>query len=155
MLIKEKLKNKGYRLPRRRSPTFNYLPVVVHNNLAYVSGQLPWDDTSSSLIKGKLGSELTVDIGQKAARRCVLSGLSVLLDAVGDLQIINRVVKISGFVASAPGFNKQPLVIDAASDLLVELFGENGRHARSAVGVCELPRGSAVEIEFLFSLLED
>ena len=80
-----------------------------------MSGQLPWDDTSSSLIKGKLGGELNVEIGQKAARRCVLSGLSVLLDALGDLQIINRVIKISGFVASAPGFNKQPLVIDAAS----------------------------------------
>ena len=151
---KEGLKRLGLSLPKVQPPAFEYLPVVLHNNLAYVSGQLPWDKDFESVLKGVLGGGLSVEDGQEAARRCVLAGLGFLEAALGNFERLDRVIKISGFVTSAPGFHQQPLVIDAASNLLVDLFGEKGRHARIAVGVHELPRGSAVEIEFVFGLTD-
>ncbi len=153
-MIVDNLVRLGLRLPKVKPPAFEYLPVVVHNNLAYVSGQLPWDEDFESVIKGALGSDLTLQDGQEAARRCVLSALGFLKIALDGFERVERVIKLSGFVASAPGFNQQPLVIDAASNLLIELFGERGRHTRIAVGANELPRGSAVEVEFLFALAD-
>ncbi len=149
------IENKGLRLPQVRTPSFEYLPVIVYKNIAYVSGQLPWDDSFKSVIKGKVGGDLSLEEGREAARRCVLSGMAFLKESLGSFSSVERVIKVSGFVASAPGFTEQPAVIDAASSLLVSLFGDSGRHARSAIGVYELPRGSAVEIEFLFGLHDE
>jgi enamine deaminase RidA (YjgF/YER057c/UK114 family) len=138
-------------LPAPRAPAFAYVPVAVHGDLAWVSGQLPWN-TDGSLPKGKLGADLAVEQGRAAARMCVLNGLAVLRETIGSLDRVARIVKVAGFVASAPGFVEQPAVVDGASTLIAEIFGEAGRHARSAVGVAELPRGVPVEIEFVAAL---
>jgi enamine deaminase RidA (YjgF/YER057c/UK114 family) len=103
-------------------------------------------------LLGKVGAEVSVAEAQDAARICVLQGLACLEQALGGLDRIARILKITGFVASAPGFHQQPNVIDAASHLLTDLFGENGRHARSAVGVAELPRNAPVEIEMIVAI---
>ncbi|MGB9886837.1 MAG: RidA family protein, partial [Moorellales bacterium] len=124
----------------------NYVPAVRAGNLVFVSGQL-------CLVKGevryrgKVGAELTVEQGYEAARLATLNALAVLRAELGDLDRVRRVVRIFGAVNSAPGFNRQPQVVNGASDLLVEVFGEAGRHARTAVGVSELPMDSAVEVE--------
>jgi enamine deaminase RidA (YjgF/YER057c/UK114 family) len=125
-----------------------YVPVTLHDGVAYVSGQLPKIDGEVRVF-GKVGREVTLDAARKEARICVLQALACLKEALGDLSRLHRVLKVTGFVASAPGFNEQPKVIDAASELLAELLGESGRDARSAIGVAELPRDAAVEIEFV------
>jgi len=138
----------GIVLPTAAVPSFNYVPVVLHAGTAWVAGQLPkvGDDI---LVKGKVGADVSVETARGEARICMLQGLACLKQALGSLDRIERILKLVGFVASAPGFNAQPKVIDAASELLVEVFGEAGRHARSAVGVAELPRGAVVEIELV------
>ncbi|MCC7271898.1 MAG: RidA family protein [Alphaproteobacteria bacterium] len=147
MSHEKRLAELGIVLPPPRSPAFAYVPVAVHGGLAWVSGQLPWvGDTL--MARGRLGAEIDVAAGRECARCCLLNGLAVLRAAIGSLDRVERIVKVVGFVASAPGFVEQPAVVDGASTLLGELFGEAGRHARSAVGVAELPRGIPVEIEF-------
>ena len=116
-----------------------------------MSGQLPWR-LDGSLPQGKLGAEVSLEQGQEAARLCVLNALSVLKSELGSLDRIARVIKLTGFVASASGFVNQPRVIDGASNLMLEIFAQAGQHARSAVGVAELPRSVPVEIEFVFAL---
>jgi enamine deaminase RidA (YjgF/YER057c/UK114 family) len=150
-MIESRLAELGLVLPAAGKPMFQYVPVVVHGAVAYVSGQVPWTAPGQAMVTGKLGREATMEQAQAGARQCVMQALAVLKQAVG-LERVGRVLKLTGFVASAAGFNEQPIVIDAASALLVEIFGEAGRHARSAVGVAELPRNSAVEIEFIFAL---
>ena len=149
--IEQRIEAMGITLPVAMKPAFQYSAVVVHRNIAYVSGQLPRLD-ADSVIEGKLGRDLGVERGQAAARLCALHALANLKQALGDLERIERVLKLTGFVASAAGFNSQPSVIDGASSLFVEIFGERGRHARSAVGVAELPRNAAVEIELIVAL---
>ena len=122
------------------------MPVTLHNGVAYVSGQMPKVDGEVRVF-GKVGREVDLETAREQARICILQGLACLRAALGSLDRVERVLKINGFVASAPGFNAQPKVIDAASDLLMEIFGDPGRHARVAVGVAELPRNAAVEIE--------
>jgi enamine deaminase RidA (YjgF/YER057c/UK114 family) len=141
----------GLTLPAAAVPSFNYVPVVVHHGIAWVAGQLPkvGDDV---LVTGKVGAEVSLEVARGEARICILQGLACLRQALGSLDRIERVLKVTGFVASAPGFNGQPKVIDAASELLVEVFGEAGRHARSAVGVAELPRNTCVEIELVVAV---
>ena len=151
MLVEEQLKKLGLSLPPPAEPTFQYVPVTVHNGVAYVSGQLPKED-GEVRITGKVGDALDVETARRAARICILQGLSCLKSAIGSLDNVDRILKVTGFVASAPGFNQQPQVIDAASDLLYDLFGERGRHARSAVGVTELPRNAPVEIEMVIAV---
>ena len=124
------------------------MPVTTHAGVAYVSGQLPKVDGEVRLF-GTVGAQVSLEQARGEARICVLQALACLAAELGDLGRITRVLKVNGFVASAPGFNEQPKVIDAASDLLVEILGPAGRHARSAVGVAELPRNAAVEIEFV------
>lgn len=141
----------GLTLPEPATPRFSYVPVVVHDSTAFVSGQLPWVGRDLHAL-GKLGAEVSVDVGCQAARLCVLQGLAVLEQALGSLDRVDKVLKVTGFVASAPDFFEQPRVIDAASQLLVETFGDAGRHARSAVGVAALPRNVPVEIEFVFAI---
>ncbi len=152
-MYEKRLKDLGITLPEAASPSFNYVPVTVHGGLAYVSGQLP-KVGGDIRVRGKVGAEVDLDTAREEARICILQGLACLREALGSLDRIARVLKVTGFVASAPGFNAQPKVIDAASDLLGEIFGEAGRHARSAVGVAELPRGAAVEIELIVAVKE-
>jgi enamine deaminase RidA (YjgF/YER057c/UK114 family) len=146
----ERLSELGLTLPEPAKPSFNYVPVAVHGGLAYVSGQLPKEGGEVRLT-GRLGEDVELDDARHAARVCTLQGLAVAADALGGLEHVTRAVRVTGFVASGRGFHAQPAVIDAASDLLVQVLGESGRHARSAVGVAELPRDAPVEIEFIFA----
>lgn len=148
MNIDARLLELGIELPVPRAPAFAYVPVACHGDLAWVSGQLPWRP-DGSLPTGKLGAGVSVDQGREAARLCVLNALAVLRQTLGSLDRIVRVVKVTGFVASAPGFIEQPAVVDGASTLVREIFGEAGCHARSAVGMAELPRGVPIEVEFV------
>ncbi|HEX7951544.1 MAG TPA: RidA family protein [Burkholderiales bacterium] len=149
-MIHKKLAELGIELPVAPAPAFQYVPVTVHERLAFVSGQLP--RRGDAIITGKVGSDVDLEQGRDAARLCILQGLACLNHALGSLDKVDRILKITGFVASAPGFNQQPKVVDAASELLVQVFGDMGRHARSAVGVAELPRNAAVEIELIVAL---
>lgn len=148
MSIEQRLATLGITLPVAATPSFNYVPVTTDHGVAYVSGQLPKVD-GEVRVKGKVGAEVSLEQAREQARICVLQALACLKAELGDLERITRVLKVAGFVASAPGFNDQPKVIDAASDLLVEVLGPLARHARSAIGVAELPRNAAVEIEFV------
>ena len=149
-MIKKKLAELGIVLPAAATPAFQYVPVTIHERLAFVSGQLPRQ--GESLVTGKVGVDVDLEQAREAARLCILQGLACLNQALGSLDRVEKILKVTGFVASAPGFNQQPKVIDAASELLVRVFGEAGRHARSAIGVAELPRNAAVEIELIVAL---
>lgn len=150
-MIVDRLQQLGITLPAFTAPMFDYVPVTVHGNTAYVSGQIP-RVPDGVLCTGKLGADVSLEKGQEAARLCILHGLSALQHQLGSLDRIERVLKVVGFVASAPGFIQQPNIIDAASGLLKSIFGEAGRHARSAIGVAELPRGVPVEIEMIVAI---
>ncbi|MHA6690719.1 RidA family protein [Devosia sp. A449] len=145
-MIDARLKQLGIVLPDAAAPSFNYVPVVLHRGVAYVSGQMPKVDGEVRVF-GKVGAEVDLETARGEARICILQGLACLRLALGSLDRIEQIIKINGFVASAPGFNAQPKVLDAASDLLAEIFGEPGRHARAAIGAAELPRNASVEIE--------
>lgn len=147
-MIDQRLAELGIELPEAASPSFNYVPVTLHRGVAYVAGQLPKVD-GEVRVKGKAGAAVSLETARGEARICILQGLACLKQALGSLDRIEQVLKVTGFVASAPSFNDQPKVLDAASDLLGEILGEAGRHARSAVGVAELPRDAAVEIELV------
>ena len=149
--IEARLAGENYQLPEAVQPAFQYVAVVVYDGIAYVSGQIPRAG-GKVLMTGKLGEELSVEQGQQAARACILQALAQLKAELGDLGRIVRILKLTGFVSSAPGFIEQPQVIDAASNLLGLAFGEAGRHARSAVGVAQLPRGVPVEIELVVAI---
>ena len=149
-MIEQRLAELGIALPVAPIPAFQYVPVTVHERLAFVSGQLPRN--GEEIITGKVGADVDLERAQEAARLCIIQGLACLRQSLGSLDRVDRVLKLTGFVASAAGFNQQPKVIDAASELLGKVFGENGRHARSAVGVAELPRNASVEIEMIVSL---
>jgi enamine deaminase RidA (YjgF/YER057c/UK114 family) len=149
--VESRLAAQGRRLPEAVAPAFQYVAVVRHRDIAYVSGQIPRSG-NQILIAGKLGADVTLEQGQRAAEACILQALAQLKAELGDLDRVERVLKVTGFVASAPGFVQQPQVLDAASSLLVEAFGEAGRHARSAIGVAELPRGVPVEVELVVAV---
>lgn len=149
--IRAKLGAMGLQLPDAPAPAANYVPFVVSGSTVYVSGQISQD--SNGLIKGKLGESVEVEAGAAAARTCALSLLAQVEKACnGDLSRLKRVLKLTGFVNSTPEFTQQPAVINGASDLLVEVLGEAGRHARSAVSAASLPLGVAVEIEGIFEI---
>lgn len=149
--IEDGLARLGLTLPEAPKPAANYEPFVIHDGLLYVSGQI--SAGPDGLITGRLGENMDTEAGAAAARACALSILAQARAACdGDLGQIARLVKLTGFVASEPGYTEQPKVINGASDLMVELLGEAGRHARSAVGVAALPLGVAVEIEAVFAL---
>jgi enamine deaminase RidA (YjgF/YER057c/UK114 family) len=149
--VRTRLETLGLSLPEAVAPAFEYVPVVVHAGVAWVSGQIPRAGTEV-LMTGKVGAEIGLEPAREAARACVLQALAQLEAALGNLDRVERVLKVTGFVASAAGFTQQPQVIDAASQLLVQALGEAGRHARSAIGVAELPRGVPVEIEFVVAV---
>jgi len=141
-----RLRELGIELPPAQAPVASYVPVVVSSGLAYVSGQVPMAE-GKLLWTGKLGAELDLEAGAEAARRCALQALSALRAELGSLDRVRRIVKVSVYVASDRGFTDQPKVANGASDLLVQVFGDAGRHARAAVGVAELPLGGPVEVE--------
>lgn len=151
MHAERKLETLGLSLPPIPQPVANYVPLVRTGNLLFVSGHGPGvvTDGKLSFIQGKLGKDLDVEQGYGAARQVMLNVLQSVKQELGDLDKVKRVVKLLGFVNCTPDFPDQPKVINGASDLLVELFGERGRHARSAVGTQQLPFGIAVEIEMV------
>lgn len=135
-------------LPVPPVPKFSYIPCVRTGNLLYLSGQDCRVD-GTLLYEGKLGAELTIEQGQQAARQTIINCLAILKQELGDLDRVVRIVKLLGFVNSAPGFADHPYVMNGASDLLIEVFGERGKHARSAIGTSELPFHTPVEIEMI------
>lgn len=148
MTIEEKLKSLGSILPQTPKPVAAYIPAIQVNDMVYTSGQIPLV-AGELKLKGKLGREISKEMGYQAAKICALNALSVIKSVIGDLDRIEQIIKVVGFVASAEGFTEQPAVINGASEFLKELFGEKGAHARSAVGVAELPLGAAVELEMI------
>jgi enamine deaminase RidA (YjgF/YER057c/UK114 family) len=148
-VLDDRLAELGLTIPAASKPLASYLPAVVTGNLVFTAGQLPVVDGALPAT-GKVGAEVTAEAANQYARTCVLNGMSAARGVIGSLDRITRVVKVVGFVASAPSFTGQPGVINGASELLGEIFGEAGAHARSAVGVAVLPLDSPVEIEFVF-----
>jgi enamine deaminase RidA (YjgF/YER057c/UK114 family) len=151
MLIESKLKDLGFSLPDPPKPVAAYLPAVLVNDLLFLSGTTCYEN-GKILYKGRVGEELTLEQGYIAARQTVLNLLSVIKAMLGDLDQVERVVKLNGYVNSAPDFDRQPEVINGASDLLEKLFGEKGRHARTSIGVSSLPAHIPVEIELVIQV---
>lgn len=149
--IESRLAELQIELPPPPQPLATYVPAVRAGNLLFLSGVLPMRDGQLA-FSGKLGCDLTVEQGMEAARLALLNALAIAKQELGTLDRITRVVKVVGHVASAGGFVQQPQVLNGASDLLVAIFGDVGRHARVAVGAAELPRGAPVEIEVILSV---
>lgn len=152
MSIEARLQELGIVLPEAAAPVASYVPVVVHGGFAHVSGQLPFID--GKLVTGRLGEDVSLEAGIDAARACGLMILAQLKAALVPLDKVERVVKLGGFVNSTPDFTDQPKVINGASDLMVAVFGEKGRHARAAVGVPALPLGAAVEVDAIVAIAD-
>lgn len=148
MHFEKKLEELGITLPEAPMPAANYVPYVRSGKMLYVSGQI--SAGPDGMVKGRLGEDMDVAAGAAAARLCGLALIAQARAALGSLDKIKRVVKLTGFVNSTADFTDQPEVINGCSDLMVELFGDAGRHARSAVSAASLPRGVAVEIEAIF-----
>ena len=149
-MIDEKLKSLGIELSAPPKPAGAYLPVIISNNLAYVSGQIPMKD-GKVIHEGKVNDE-NLEEARKSAKLCAINILAQLKSEIGDLDKISKIVKVSGFVNSESNFTQQPKVIDAASDLFFEIFGEKGQHARIAVGVSSLPLNSMTEIDAIVEI---
>ena len=145
-MIEDRLKSLNITLPTPPKPAGSYIPVVASGNLVFVSGQIPMQD-GKVVFTGKVPTERSVEDAQKAARLCAINILAQLKANLGSLDKITRIVRVSGFVNSTPDFAEQPKVINAASDLFFEIFVENGKHSRIAVGVSSLPLNSTVEID--------
>jgi enamine deaminase RidA (YjgF/YER057c/UK114 family) len=149
-VIDGKIKSLGINLPIPPSPAGSYIPVVKSGNLLYVSGQIPMED-GKVVFTGKV-SDTNIETAQKSARICAINILAQLKKELGDLEKISKIVRISGFVNSVPEFTQQPKVINAASDLFYEIFGECGKHSRIAVGVSSLPLNSMTEIDAIVEM---
>lgn len=149
--VEDRLKAMGLTLPEAVAPVANYVPAVLAGSLLHVSGQLPMENGKPKLV-GNLGDGVSVEDAAACARVCALHVLAQVKAAVGDLAKVKRIVKVVGFVASAPGFTDQPKVVNGASDLFVAALGDAGRHARSSVGVAMLPLGVPVEVEAIFEI---
>lgn len=150
-MFEEKLKEMGLTLPQVAKPVAAYVPAVQVEKYVYTSGQIPFVEGELK-YKGRVGGDLSDKEGYEAARVCALNCLSAIKSVAGSLDNIERIVKVTGFVNSAPGFSGQPGVINGASELLGQVFGEAGSHARAAVGVSELPLNAAVEVEMIVKL---
>ncbi len=150
--IETRLKTLGITLPDLVAPVANYVPWVISGNLVFISGQITVENGELAYV-GKLGDSVSTEVGVQAANLCARNLLAQLKAACGgDLNRVRRVVKLGGFVNCTPEFTDQPKVINGASDLMVEVFGEAGRHARAAVGVASLPLGVSVEIDGVFEI---
>ena len=150
-MIEEKLKSLNITLPSPPKPAGAYIPVVKSGNTVYVSGQIPIEDGKVT-FKGKVPSVQSLEQAQKAARLCAINALAQLKSELGSLDKISKILRVSGFVNSESDFTEQPKVINAASDLLFEIFGEKGQHSRIAVGVASLPLGATVEIDMIVEI---
>jgi enamine deaminase RidA (YjgF/YER057c/UK114 family) len=150
MTVEEKIAELGLVLPQAAAPVAAYVPTVEAGGLLHISGQLPFDD--GVLMTGRLGEDRDLHFGVKAAERCGLMLVAQMKQALGDLGRVERIVKLGAFVNSAGNFTDQPKVVNGASELMQKLFGEAGRHARSAVGVPVLPLGAAVEIDAIVAV---
>lgn len=146
MTPEERLAELGLELPPVPPPVASYIPIVISGGFAFLAGQVPQSE-GKPLWVGRVGEDVDEQAGAEAARRCGLQVLAVLRDALGSLDRVRRIVKLSVFVASAPGFTGQPKVANGASDLMAEIFGDAGRHARTSVGVPGLPLGVPVEVD--------
>lgn len=152
-MIEERIKSLGYELPDPVDPPafLDFVSVVIHNDIAYLSGQLP-KVNGELKIKGKVGDTVTPEEAEELCRICVLNLLASLKKEIGSLDKVKRVLKMTGFINSASGFTGQPDVLNAASKLLLEIFGQKGIHARSAVGALVMPRNTPVEIEMIVAV---
>ncbi|MDX6207112.1 MAG: hypothetical protein QOF39_3169 [Frankiales bacterium] len=153
MSPEERLAELGLTLPDVVPPLAAYVPAVRTGSLVYVSGQLPMVNGALGET-GQVGSDVTPEAARVMAQHCALNALAAVKAEIGDLALVTRVVKVVGFVASAPGFSGQPQVVNGASDLLLALFGDAGRHARSAVGVVSLPMNTPVEVELIVEVAD-
>jgi len=152
MTIEEKLQELGIVLPSAPKPLASYVPACLAGDLLFVSGVLPFHDGKLT-ITGKLGQELNTEQGSKASQAAVLNALAIIQQELGTLDRVKQIVRMTGHVASATGFSEQPAVINGASDFLVKVFGESGRHARLAVGAAELPLCAPVELELIVQVI--
>jgi len=150
--IEQRLASLGIVLPTPARPIANYVPCVRSGNLLVVSGQICLGGDGKLVAKGQLGGPVSIEDGQKAARTCAINLLAQVKAALGDLDKVARVLRLGGFINSAPGFADGPKVMNGASDLMVEVFGDKGRHARTTVGVSALPADAAIEVEGLFEV---
>ncbi len=151
MSPEDTLKRLGLQLPAPPKPVANYIPAVLSGRLLFLSGVIPVRD-GSLVVSGKVGRDLTIEQGYEAARIALLNALAIVRSEAGSLDRVKRVVRMVGYVASAEGFVQQPAVVNGASDLLVQLFDQAGRHARIAVGTAELPMGAPVELELIVEI---
>jgi len=149
--IETRLKELGIELPTPPAPVASYVPYVVSGNLVYVSGQVTIDNGQLKYV-GKVGADISLDDGKAAARLCAINVLAQVKAALGDLDKVTRVVRLGGFINSDPKFLDGPKVMNGASDLMVSLFGDKGKHARTTVGVAVLPLDAAVEVEGMFEV---
>ncbi len=150
--VEQKLAELGLTLPSAAAPAANYVPYVLAGGMLYISGQLPMADGVVA-YKGHLGANVSLDDGKAAARQCALNILAQVQAALGSFDRVAQVVRLGGFVASTADYTDHPQVVNGASDLMVAVFGDKGRHARAAVGVSALPRGAAVEVEAVFAVI--
>ena len=148
--IENKLLKMGIKLPKPAAPVASYLPYIISNNLLFISGQGPFNE--KGLIKGKVGSDLTLEEGKDAAKQCCIMILAQAREACGSLDKINKCLKLGGFVNCENDFKDQALVIEGASKLMIEIFGKNGWHSRFAVGSNSLPLGMSVEIDAILEI---
>jgi enamine deaminase RidA (YjgF/YER057c/UK114 family) len=149
--IESRIKVIGLSLPEVPKPVAAYIPAKQSGNLVFTAGQLPMVN-GELFSKGLLGQDVEVDEANKAARICTLNALAAIKGVIGDLDRIKQIVRVVGYVASVPTFTQQPAVVNGASELLLEIFGENGKHARSAVGMAVLPLNASVEIELIVEI---
>lgn len=150
-MIDEKLKSLNIILPNAPKPAGSYIPVVISNNIAYVSGQIPVKE-GKVVFSGKVPTQQSIEEAGKAAKLCAINALAQLKASLGNLDRINKIIRVSGFVNSTPEFDEQPTIINSASDLLFNIFGEKGKHTRIAVGVASLPLESTVEIDMIVEI---
>ena len=150
-MIKKRLKDLGISIPNAPKPAGSYVPVVLTGKLAFVSGQIPIKD-GQVVYQGKVGDTQSIDDAQEAAKLCVINGLAQIEAYCGTLDNLEKIIKISGFVNSIKDFTEHPKVINAASDLLMKIFGEKGRHSRIAIGVSSLPLNATVEIDMVVEI---
>jgi enamine deaminase RidA (YjgF/YER057c/UK114 family) len=152
-IVEQRLAALGVTLPSPASPVANYVPFVRSGNQLVVSGQICFGADGKLVATGRLGAGVSIEDGQMAARACAINLLAQVKAALGDLDKVARVVRLGGFINSAPGYADGPKVMNGASDLMVQAFGDKGRHARSTVGVAALPADAAVEVEGLFEVI--
>jgi enamine deaminase RidA (YjgF/YER057c/UK114 family) len=150
--VEKKLQELGITLAEPAKPIANYVPFVRTGNVLTVSGQICLDGSGKLVAKGQLGAGVSIEDGQKAARACAISLLNQVKAAIGDLDKVARVIRLGGFINSVPGFTDGPKVMNGASDVMVAVFGDKGKHARSTVGVAALPADAAVEVEGTFEV---